>query len=594
PDDLIEESELDAIAGECDAEEVCNGVDDDCNDVIDDVMGTPYCGDGCCNNEETSETCDDCICRPPLTPVLAAPRNGEKLQTPTPLFQWLRASGSCGAPRYHLQVDDVCIVAHLPECEFADPAVDEKDVETTSFQPAEALALPEELPRVARYFWRVRSCYDGEVCSEWSLPKYVDIGRTESDLDGDGVPDIAVGIELADGTAVDEGKVHVFYWDEPVHYVPPSLVIHNPFANTSAFFGYSLDGRGDLNGDGYGDLVVGAPGQDGVESEEGAVFVYYGYETGISGEPLVILRSPEHQQWSGFGAGVTSSGDFNGDRLSDVAVGAERMEIEAGEEGAVYVYYGSLEGISEDADLTLHSPYHQEGGRFGASLASAGDLNRDGFDDLSVGAYMHDGALAGQGVVFVFFGSSEGLSEEASIGIDCPDDFALRFGQSVTSSGDLNGDGYDDLAVGSPGVGEEAFESGGLFIIYGNDVDFSVYLFDAVNNPDEAGTQGLGTSTAIVGDVNMDGYDDVAAGALGRPGVYGKVFMFEGTQEFSVRRPGRSIVGTVDDLGHDITPAGDLNADGVSDFVLTSQLTTGDEGALVYYGMEFCCRLFLE
>jgi hypothetical protein len=174
----------------------------------------------------------------------------------------------------------------------------------------------------------------------------------------------------------------------------------------NAQFGYSVSSAGDVNGDGFSDVIVGAPLFDSPELNEGRVFVYHGSATGLSTTPSWTAES--NQAGAQFGYSVSSAGDVNGDGFSDVIVGAPEFDSPEANEGRVFVYHGSATGLSTTPSWTAES--NQAGARFGWSVSSAGDVNGDGFSDVIVGAHRFDNPELDEGRVFVYHGSATGLS----------------------------------------------------------------------------------------------------------------------------------------------------------------------------------------
>jgi hypothetical protein len=196
----------------------------------------------------------------------------------------------------------------------------------------------------------------------------------------------------------------------------------------------SLAGFADFNGDGYADLAAQAAGPSAGTSQ---VNVYFGSATGLSATPSLSLQDPEGNG-TFFGNSLASGGDLNGDGYADLVVQAERL----------HVYFGSASGPSARPAVSIANT-EGSGSGFGWVLASAGDLNGDGYADLVVGA---DGALSFTGRVHVYFGSETGPSVTPSVSITGPDGSASYFGGAIASGGDLDGDGYGDLSVGAFGA----------------------------------------------------------------------------------------------------------------------------------------------
>ncbi|MGB2856715.1 MAG: integrin alpha, partial [Dehalococcoidia bacterium] len=161
------------------------------------------------------------------------------------------------------------------------------------------------------------------------------------------------------------------------------------------------------------------------------------------------------QTEAGFGCYVGTAGDVNGDGYDDIIVGAVHYDNGETNEGRACVYYGSSAGFSIVPDWTAES--NQVEGRFGASVATAGDVNGDGYDDVIIGAYAYDKGQTNEGVAFVYHGSPTGLDAAGTRPIGTPDNAdwvgeinqaVAYYGVSVGTAGDVNADGYDDVIVG--------------------------------------------------------------------------------------------------------------------------------------------------
>jgi hypothetical protein len=143
-------------------------------------------------------------------------------------------------------------------------------------------------------------------------------------------------------------------------------------------FGRSVASAGDVNGDGYADLVVGAIGQDAGALQEGNAFVYLGGPTAVPSTPSTTLDNPANQANGYFGRRVASAGDVNADGYADLVVGAPGQNAGSLAEGNAFVYLGGPTGVPATPSTTLDNPANQVGGNFGFSVASAGDVNGDG------------------------------------------------------------------------------------------------------------------------------------------------------------------------------------------------------------------------
>ncbi|MCX7691754.1 integrin alpha, partial [Thermoflexus sp.] len=173
----------------------------------------------------------------------------------------------------------------------------------------------------------------------------------------------------------------------------------------NARFGVSVASAGDVNGDGYSDVIIGAYWYDNGETDEGAAFIYHGSASGIGASHARMLESNQASAY--FGYSVASAGDVNGDGYSDVIVGAIYYDNGQTDEGAAFIYHGSASGIGATANRMLES--NQAGALFGNSVASAGDVNGDGYSDVIVGAYLYDNGETDEGAAFIYHGSAGGI-----------------------------------------------------------------------------------------------------------------------------------------------------------------------------------------
>jgi len=272
------------------------------------------------------------------------------------------------------------------------------------------------------------------------------------DVNNDGYSDVIVGAYRYDNGQTDEGLAMVYLgsasglqttvaWRAEGNQGPGT-------AGTGANFGYSVAAAGDVNGDGYADVIIGAPGFDNGELDEGAAFVYLGSASGLSNTVAWMAQSNDIGRR--MGESVASAGDVNGDGYSDVAAGISYYFTQRGK---VHVFHGAASGLSLLPDRVLGFPLTPCSQSdflmyFGNSVASAGDVNGDGYDDLVVGAPLMDNCEDDEGLAFLYLGSGAGLvSSPAWLGeFNQANSF---FGYSVASAGDLRGDGTDDVIIGA-------------------------------------------------------------------------------------------------------------------------------------------------
>lgn len=405
------------------------------------------------------------------------------------------------------------------------------------------------------------------------------------DVNGDGFDDIIVGVDLYDNPTFNQGAAFVYYGSANGFSLTPDAILQGTVGN--ARFGASVDGAGDVNGDGYSDVIVGSPSFTGGQVGEGAVFIFHGSASGINTTPALTLQS--NSNGTQMGNSVAGIGDVNGDGYADVAFGGWFHDSPEQDEGVVWVHHGGPLGIETVPSLTFESDQVQA--FLGTAVAGAGDVNGDGYSDFLASAYRYDNGQNDEGVVFVFHGTPAGLVGPVQTLESNQAD--SRFGTSVASAGDVNGDGYSDVMVGA-----EFFDNG-----QSNEGVVQVYYGSSAGLPNSPSMQleenqssaYFGHSVASAGDVNGDGYNDVLVGAYfwdnGETNE-GMIFVYHGSQS------GLSTTASAQmendqansNLGTQVASAGDVNGDGYSDVVIGARGWDGGQtnegGVFIYYGNE--------
>ena len=337
------------------------------------------------------------------------------------------------------------------------------------------------------------------------------------DVNGDGFGDVIFSSDYSNGER-GEGIAWLFHGSAAGLGVSPAWAVEGN--RVLMLFGSSL-ASGDFNGDKYGDVIVAAPGFSNPQESEGTVFVYLGSAAGLSTSPVWSVEG--NQRFAGFG--TCAAGDFNGDGYSDVVVGAGNH----GFSGRVFVYMGSASGPSASPDWIAVGDQVQ--GYFGSSV-SAGDVNGDGHDDLIVGTPLYS-VEQGRirtflGRVTVYLGSATGLSTSPAwtlTGVQRSSGLGL-----VSSAGDLDGDGFDDVILGMEDYNGTQRNEGRVVAYFGSPAGLASRT-RWIAEADQPFAK-FGGALSAAGDVNGDGYGDVVIGAYffngGQPDE-GRAFLYHGS-----------------------------------------------------------------
>ena len=394
--------------------------------------------------------------------------------------------------------------------------------------------------------------------------------NTAGDVNGDGYADVIVGAYLFDNGQANEGRVWVYLGGPSGLGVSPSWTAESDQAEAN--FGISAGTAGDVNGDGYADVVVGAPYYDNGQTNEGRAYIFYGSANGLGASPDWTAESD--QAAAGFGIAVAIAGDVNGDGYADVIVGAPGYNNDQIDEGRAYVYLGKPDAVSVSPSWTAEGD--QNGAYFGWRLNSAGDVNGDGFADVIVGAYRYDDGLSDNGRAYVFLGGPGGLETTPSW-IAHSNQATSGFGVAVSTAGDVNGDGYDEVIIGAYRYNNY---KGKAYVYYGSANGLSTDP-NWVTEGNSTNTY-WGGSVNTAGDVNGDGYDDVVVGAYGYNGNRGRVYVYHGSAEGLSVDPVWFVEGGQNaHFGETVGPAGDVNGDGYDDLIMG---TDNINRVFVYYG----------
>jgi len=395
------------------------------------------------------------------------------------------------------------------------------------------------------------------------------------DVNGDGFADVIIGAPGSDVGGDRTGQVYVYSGiDGSTLYT---------FTGTQArdCLGLSVSGAGDVNNDGFADIIVGAPQAWGAANPEvgpGYAYVY----SGLDGSVLYALigeATGDH-----FGRSVSSAGDVNNDGYADLIVGAQGYDAGGGNfTGRAYGFYGgsgpfpaTIAAGTANSIFTGYSAYST----FGFAVACAGDINADGHDDVFVGAGTYGTSI---GEAYVYSGADDGLLYS----LISESSYTDLFGFSVAGGSDLNNDGIPDLIVGARRYSGGGSEQGRVYAFYGHGQLGSFPITIGAANADlcftgEAAGDNFGSSVSGSDDVNGDGHDDIIVGApLNAAGGTwaGRAYLYSGRDGALLE----TFTGDENDqLGVSVSRADDINNDGIADLVVGARSERISEAGKAY------------
>ncbi|MCB9735369.1 MAG: FG-GAP repeat protein [Deltaproteobacteria bacterium] len=405
------------------------------------------------------------------------------------------------------------------------------------------------------------------------------------DVDGDGFDDVLVGAYGYQSSTVG-GRAYLFRGSASGLATTPAWT--GQVDQAGAMYGYAVSTAGDVDGDGYDDVLIGIRERTNPEEKEGAVFLYRGSPDGLGAAPAWVGEADA--PLARFGYQLGAAGDVNGDGYSDVVIAAPNYDGTAYHDGAAFVYYGSPDGLSATWDW-LFETGQADANIVG--VGSAGDVDGDGYDDVIIGAYRYTEGEYQEGKVFVFHGSADGLGDPAAPDWTAQGDEVLAdLGWDCETAGDVNGDGYSDVIVGAFDYGNFQTHTppyGSAYLYLGSPDGLAATPAWAVRAPD-LGMAAFGWSLASAGDVNGDGFADIVVGAPSANSSQGAAFVFLGSRAGLATTATRRLDGPAasTSYGYSVAGAGDVNGDGLSDVIVGAPYATDGESsegrAYVYYG----------
>lgn len=358
--------------------------------------------------------------------------------------------------------------------------------------------------------------FTGEAASDYAGT----IVGPAGDVNNDGYDDFLI-TAYQPGPGVGNGQTYLIYGKAETFASTVSLgaagIVKFTGEALNDYAGAMANTVGDVNNDGYDDIVIGATANDAVVDgnpvvNSGAAYLVYGQAAALVSANLSTAIKFSGEATSDTAGVSVSSGDFNNDGYSDMLISASTYA--ANNLGRTYLYYGKAEAFTSGnlsaADAIFTGEVAEDSS--GITISSAGDVNNDSYDDILIAASANDDAGTGAGAVYLIYGQASALtSASLSTAVEFTGEAAGdAAGNSVSGAGDVNMDGYDDFLVGAPLNNDAASDAGAAYLVYGQAAPLtSASLSTAVEFTGEAASDRSGNSVSNGGDINNDGSPDI-------------------------------------------------------------------------------------
>jgi hypothetical protein len=409
----------------------------------------------------------------------------------------------------------------------------------------------------------------------------------EGDVNQDGIPDLFIG---APSYSSNTGRAYLVYGKSSLSSASLGVMtsttgIKITGESSSSYLGAAVSIHGDVNGDGYADMLIGAYGYS---SNKGRAYLIFG-SASLTDITLSSLTSAQGIKITGATTGAYTGYDVDctevtGDTYADMIISAPYYSV-----GKLYLLYGSatlsdinLASLSTSSGIIISG----NGAHAGMHLAAGGDLNLDGLNDLIIADPTYNTNV---GRVYVIWGSASPTTVNLAslqtpgtgIFIDPGSQSAVTFGSAVASGYDLNGDGNTDFVIGSEGYSSQL---GRVYVLWGGNVGMmnfytGVTASEGITIDGASASDRFGYSVSIGGDCNGDGFPDLVVGAIGYSGgaVNGAVYLIYGGSSLTTMSVSSlsSSVGmllttsaSTAMVGNSVSFGGDVNRDGLADFIV--------------------------